>query len=102
MQTQDNSMLGGIKAMRDSFMLDHLQHYLTETHIWGAAAQVFRLLFLQQKMWKTSEPQDGPGKYSSNQIFDRAMFVKFGESVQVQQADIFLQYCVLLGTLFMH
>lgn len=26
------------------------------------------------------------------------MFVEFRESVQVQQADIFLQYCVLLGT----
>lgn len=42
MQTQANSRLGGIKTWRDSFALDHLQHYLTETHIWGTAAQVFK------------------------------------------------------------
>lgn len=42
MQTQANSRLAGVKALRNIFLLELLQHYPTETQIWGAAAQVFK------------------------------------------------------------
>lgn len=41
-------------------------------------------------MWKSSEPQNGLRKYSSNQISNRAIFVNLGENIQVRQTDIFL------------